>query len=126
PRAGRRAPVRHVAALARRSRDEFTIAFAAARRAETGPTTGRVSVVFSHPPETADDVVIRLAARWRDGAVVVTSDRTIEHAARRARCGVVDAATFAGRARAGGGGAAPASGARAPEGAVSAVDTGPA
>jgi hypothetical protein len=99
--AGRRGLVHLVAALARRSRDEFTIVFDGARRADTPPTAGRVSVVFSRPPETADDVVIRLAGRWRDGAVVVTSDRTIEHAARRARCGVVDAATFALRARAG-------------------------
>jgi hypothetical protein len=115
--AGRRGLVHLVAALARRGRDEFTIVFDGARRADTPPTAGRVSVVFSRPPETADDVVIRLAGRWRDGAVVVTSDRTIEHAARRARCGVVDAATFALRARAGAGAPAPAGDARDPGGA---------
>jgi hypothetical protein len=112
---GRRALAHLVAALARGSRDEFTIVFDGARRAETAPPAGRVSVVFSRPPETADDVVIRLAARWRAGAMVVTSDRRIANAARRAGCGVVDAGTFALRARRGAGG--PAEGARDASGA---------
>jgi hypothetical protein len=117
--AGRRGLVHLVAALARGSRDEFVVVFDGARRADTPPAGGRVSVVFSRPPETADDVLIRLAGRWRDGAVVVTSDRTIEHAARRVRCGVIDAATFALRARAATG-ARPGPG--APSGAVDAAE----
>jgi predicted RNA-binding protein with PIN domain len=97
--AGRRALVHLVAALARRSRDDFTVVFDGARRGEALPGGGRVTVLFSRPPETADDVVIRLAERFRAGAVVVTSDRRIAHAAGRAQSGVVDAATFVERAR---------------------------
>ena len=96
--AGRQALVRFVAGLARRGGDDFTIVFDGARRGGAPPAAGRVSVVFSRPPETADDVVIRLAARWREGAVVVTSDRTIQHAAQRARCAVVGADEFLSRA----------------------------
>jgi len=99
---GRRALVHLVAALARRTRDDFTVVFDGARRGEALSGGGRVTVLFSRPPETADDVVIRLAARFRAGAVVVTSDRRIAHAAERAQAGVVEAATFAERARAGG------------------------
>jgi predicted RNA-binding protein with PIN domain len=97
--AGRRALIHLVAALARRSRDEFTVVFDGARGNDLMPATGRVTVVFSRAPETADDVVIRLAGRLRTAAVVVTSDRRITHAAARARAGVIDAPTFAERAR---------------------------
>jgi predicted RNA-binding protein with PIN domain len=98
---GRRGLLHLVARLARGSRDDFTVVFDGARRAETLSGTGRVSVVFSRAPETADQVVIRLAERFRNGAVVVTSDRTVADAARRAGCSVIGAATFAERARAG-------------------------
>ncbi len=96
--AGRRALVHLVAGLARQGADDFTIVFDGARRGSAPPAAGRVSVVFSRPPETADDVVIRLAGRWREGAVVVTSDRTIQHAALRARCAVLGAHEFLSRA----------------------------
>ena len=99
--AGRRGLLRLVASLARSSRDDFTVVFDGARRAETRAGTGRVSVVFSRAPETADQVVIRLAERFRNGAVVVTSDRTVADAARRAGCSVIGSATFAERVRAG-------------------------
>jgi predicted RNA-binding protein with PIN domain len=99
--AGRRALVHLVAALARRGGDEFTIVFDGARRGATPTPAGRVTVLFSRPPETADDVVIRLAGQWRERAIVVTSDRTIQQAAHRARCAVLRADEFVLRMRAG-------------------------
>jgi predicted RNA-binding protein with PIN domain len=92
--AGRRALMHLVAGLARQGADEFTIVFDGARRGAAPAAPGRVRVVFSRPPESADDVVIRLAGQWREGAVVVTSDRVIQHAAIRARCAVVAADEF--------------------------------
>jgi predicted RNA-binding protein with PIN domain len=97
--AGRRALIHLVAGLARRSTDDFIVVFDGARRRSAPAPGGRVSVLFSRPPETADEVVIRLAGQWRAGAIVVTSDRTIQHAALRARCAMVSAEDFLERAR---------------------------
>jgi predicted RNA-binding protein with PIN domain len=86
--AGRAALLRRLALVARDRDDTFTVVFDGARlRADAeDPVTpaGRVEVVFSRPPESADDVLRRLAARWREAAVVVSSDRAVETAARRA------------------------------------------
>ena len=100
--AGRRALVHLVAGLARQGPDDFTIVFDGARREGVAPPRGRVSVVFSRPPETADDVVIRLARERRQSAIVVTSDHVVRDAARRAGCAVLDAEAFLVRAAAGG------------------------
>src|SRR5918996_852547 len=72
--AGRSALLGLVARIAGESADVFTVVFDGARRAAGAPGAGRVEVVFSRPPETADDVVRRLAARLRDGAVAVTAE----------------------------------------------------
>jgi len=97
--AGRRALVHLIADLARRSADDFVIVFDGARRGSMPGPAGRVRQVFSRPPETADDVIVRLAEQWRDAAIVVTSDRTVQHAARRARCAVLGAEEFLARSR---------------------------
>jgi len=96
--AGRRALVHLVAALARRADDAFTVVFDGARRQGIGAPAGRVSVVFSRPPETADDVLIRLARTERQAAIVVTSDHVVQDAARRAGAAVVSAEAFLARA----------------------------
>lgn len=92
--AGRRALLATVAAAARRSGDAFTVVFdgAPVRGPAAGP--GQVEVVFTRPPETADDALIRLARRLGSGAAVVSSDRAVQHAARRAGCPAVDADRF--------------------------------
>ena len=92
--AGRRALL-HLLARARRAlQDEFTVVFDGARIAGAAPTAGRIRVVFSRPPLTADDEIMRLARQLRSGAVVVSSDRKIQDAARRAGSAVLTAEQF--------------------------------
>jgi predicted RNA-binding protein with PIN domain len=95
---GRRGLLRLVAQLARQGRDDFVVVFDGARVTAPSSSDGRVQVVFSRPPERADDVVIRLARQRGAGATVVTSDREIQNAARRARVAVVTADAFLDRA----------------------------
>jgi predicted RNA-binding protein with PIN domain len=85
--AGREALLRRLAVAAREGAEVFTIVFDGARlRADDLPAapTGAIEVIFSRPPDTADDVLRRLATKWREAAVVVSSDRAVETAARRA------------------------------------------
>src|SRR5207244_8041187 len=81
--AGRTALLALVARVARETSDDFVVVFDGARRVGTAPAGGRVQVMFSRPPETADDVLRRLAATHREGGVVVTSDRAVLDSARR-------------------------------------------
>lgn len=98
--AGRAALLRLVTQVARRlGRDDFTVVFDGARVRGAAPSPGRVRVVFSRPPETADDVVMRLARETGTGGVVVTSDRRVQDAARRAGCTAVGAPAFVDAAR---------------------------
>jgi predicted RNA-binding protein with PIN domain len=96
--AGRTALLHLLARVARASADEFVVVFDGARRAGGTPADGggaaRVRLVFSTPPRTADDVLIAEAARWREGAIVVSSDRTVHDAARRAGAIAVTAEAF--------------------------------
>lgn len=98
--AGRAALVRLVAQVARHlERDDFTVVFDGARVGGAAPPPGRVHVVFSRPPETADDVVMRLARQTGAGGVVVTSDRRVQDAARRAGCTALGSPAFVEAAR---------------------------
>jgi predicted RNA-binding protein with PIN domain len=92
--AGRAALLRWLARLAARVSDPFTVVFDGARMTGGGSSGGKVQVVFSRPPETADDVLRRLATTLREGAVVVSSDRAVQHAARRAGAVAVGAEAF--------------------------------
>lgn len=98
---GRAALLQLVAAVAQRCGDDFTIVFDGARLAGGEPVGGRVQVVFSRPPQNADQVLIRLATQLRDAAIVVSSDRTVRDAARRAGAAVVSADEFLDAAGAG-------------------------
>jgi predicted RNA-binding protein with PIN domain len=97
--AGRAALLALLAGLAREVADDFTVVFDGARRTGGPPSGGRVQVVFSRPPETADDVLRRLALSLREGAVVVTSDRAVADSARRAGAVAVTAEAFLDAAR---------------------------
>jgi len=92
--AGRAALLTLLARIAARLPDTFTVVFDGARRGSAGPAAGRVQVIFSRPPESADDVLRRLAGTLRDGAVVVTSDRAVQDSARRAGAVAVAAEAF--------------------------------
>lgn len=91
---GRAALLRLVAGAAQVSGDPFTVVFDGARRGGGAPTGGQVQVMFSRPPETADDALRRLASELRSGAVVVSSDRTVRDAAERAGAVAVTAEQF--------------------------------
>ncbi len=90
--AGRRALL-HLLARAHHT-DEFTVVFDGARISGGAPPEGRIRTIFSRPPRTADDELMRLARQWREGAIVVSSDRKIQDAARRAGCPVLTAEQF--------------------------------
>ena len=92
--AGRRALVSLIARANRAPQDEFTVVFDGARLSAGAPASGRIRVVFSRPPSTADDEVMRLARQLRSGAVVVSSDRKVQDAARRAGSAVLSAEQF--------------------------------
>ena len=80
---GRAALVALLAGVARKVGDDFVVVFDGARREGGTPGGGRLEVVFSRPPETADDVLRRLATVHREGSVVVTSDRAVLDSVRR-------------------------------------------
>ena len=92
--AGRAALLALLAGVARDVPDDFLVVFDGAHRAGGAPGGGRVQVVFSRPPETADDVLRRLALTHREGAVVVTSDRAVLDSIRRAGAVGVSAEAF--------------------------------
>lgn len=92
--AGRAALLALLARIAARLSDDFTVVFDGARPTGGTPSAGRVQVLFSRPPETADDVLRRLAGTLREGAIVVTSDRTVRDSARRAGAVVLTAEAF--------------------------------
>ncbi|OLB94228.1 MAG: hypothetical protein AUH30_18445 [Candidatus Rokubacteria bacterium 13_1_40CM_68_15] len=91
---GRAALLRLVAGAARRHSDHFTVVFDGAPGAGPTESPGQVEVLFSRPPEKADDVLIRLARQSGDGDAVVSDDRTVADAARRARCAAIGTADF--------------------------------
>src|SRR5262249_53987044 len=74
--AGRRALL-HLLARARGTREDgFTVVFDGARRAGGAPTAGgRIRVLFSRPPSTADDELMRQAREVGNGAGLGSSDR---------------------------------------------------
>jgi predicted RNA-binding protein with PIN domain len=71
------------------------VVFDGARHSGGAPTAaGRIRVIFSRPPSTADDELMRLSRQLRNGAVVVSSDRKVQDAARRAGSAVLTAEQF--------------------------------
>jgi predicted RNA-binding protein with PIN domain len=102
--AGRAALLAVLARLASEvSSEVLAVVFDGARPSGGSPSPGRVQVLFSRPPETADDVLRRLAGTLREAAVVVTSDRAVQDSARRAGAVTVGAEDFLEAAGGGGG-----------------------
>lgn len=92
--AGRRALLGVIAEVARWSSDRFTVVFDGAPTRSPAVSPGRLEIIFSRPPQKADDVLTRLARQEGNGAVVVSSDRTVADAARRAGAVAVGAEAF--------------------------------
>jgi predicted RNA-binding protein with PIN domain len=97
--AGRTALLALLAGVARAVTDDFTVVFDGAHRGGGDPSGGRVQVVFSRPPESADDVLRRMAGSLREAAIVVTSDRAVRDSARRTGAVAVTAEAFLDAAR---------------------------
>src|SRR2546426_4811424 len=83
--AGRTALLRLVARAARAGGDRFTVVFDGAPASRPAPAGGQVEVIFSRPPEKADDVLARLARQLGAGSAVGTSDPAVRDAAGPAR-----------------------------------------
>lgn len=94
--AGRRAFLARLAVVARRSPDHFTVIFDGAPGHGPAGGGGQLEVLFSRPPDKADDVLIRLARQAGAGAAVVSSDRVVRDAARRAGCAALGTDAFLG------------------------------
>ena len=92
--AGRSALLAVIGAAARRTGDQFTVVFDGARRDAQAGASGQVQVVFSRPPETADDVLRAMAVKAGAGTAVASSDRAVRDAARRAGAVAVSAEDF--------------------------------
>jgi uncharacterized protein len=99
--AGRTALLAAIAAAARRTGDQFTVVFDGARRDARPAPSGQVQVVFSRPPELADDVLRAMAVKAGAGTVVASSDRAVRDAARRAGAVSVSAEDFVAAVRGG-------------------------
>jgi predicted RNA-binding protein with PIN domain len=91
---GRHALLSMLARVARVTRDDFVVVFDGIRGGAGPPSALRVRELFSRPPDKADDVLIRLARAGGAAVAVVTSDRAVQEAARRARTAVVSADAF--------------------------------
>jgi len=62
---------------------------------ESHARAGGIRVIFSRRGEKADEVIKRLAAQEKGGAIVVTSDRDLAHSCSRVGCEVVPSLEFA-------------------------------
>ena len=92
--AGRIALCRVLAQAARESGDRFTVVFDGRGAGGSGTGAAGVSVVFSSARESADRVLGRLAA---GGGAVVSNDREVRQAAKRAGAIAVSADDFLAR-----------------------------
>src|SRR3989475_7469197 len=66
--AGRTALLRLVAQAARAGGDRFTVVFDGAPASRPAPAGGQLEVIFSRPPEKADDVLARLPRQLGAGS----------------------------------------------------------
>ncbi|HET7877111.1 MAG TPA: NYN domain-containing protein [Methylomirabilota bacterium] len=91
---GRRALIGLLSASARDQRDQFTVVFDGAGPGGSGLGAARVRVLFSSARGSADALLAQLA---RPGDAVVSSDRAVQAAARRAGAVAVSADDFLAR-----------------------------
>jgi len=97
---GREALLRELQAYQRARRHQITVVFDGRERggmSEGAERAGGIGVRYSRQGETADEVIARLAAEGGSGAVVVSSDREVQAAARRHGAAPLSAGEFMGR-----------------------------
>jgi len=92
--AGRQALCARLAAIARVSRDTFTVVFDGADSGGRGGGGAGVTVIFSSARESADHVLAKMA---REGGAVVSNDREVRRAAERAGAVVITTDQFLAR-----------------------------
>jgi hypothetical protein len=97
---GREALIRELQAYQRAKRHQITVVFDGRERGEMSGGTeraGGIGVRYSRQGETADQVIARLAAEAGVGAVIVSTDREVQAAARRYGAAPLSAHEFMGR-----------------------------
>jgi hypothetical protein len=97
---GREALIRELQAYQRARRHQITVVFDGRERGGMSGGTervGGVGVRYSRQGETADQVIARLAAEAGEGAVIVSTDREVQAAARRYGAAPLSAHEFMGR-----------------------------
>ena len=75
----------------------ITVVFDASETLNLTVTEDRVAgirILYSEGGQTADEVIIDMARKLRDQAIVVSSDNEILHAARQAGCAILTAEEF--------------------------------
>ena len=97
---GREALIRELQAYQRARRHQITVVFDGRERGEMSggaERAGGIGVRYSRQGETADQVIARLAAEAGVGAVIVSTDREVQAAARRYGAAPLSAHEFMGR-----------------------------
>lgn len=94
---GRDTLIQALAAYKRLKRHPITVVFDGTNAPDFGPrgdTVAGIRVRFSRAGELADDLIKRMAARERERALIVTSDREISDYAERQHAAVIASADF--------------------------------
>jgi len=94
---GREALLDLLAGYKRFKAHNITVVFDGTRAPGFTPDRDRykgIAVVFSHRGETADQVIKRMAAREREGALVVSSDREVTNFAQSRGAAIIDSPAF--------------------------------
>lgn len=97
---GREALIRQLASYKRIRGHEITVVFDGWRSGsltESQQWERGILVIYSKRDERADEVIKRLAKRFGQGAVIVTSDREVAHFAERVGATAVSSEEFEGR-----------------------------
>ncbi len=92
---GRDALIRELQAYQRIRRHDIVVVFDGRAGSDQGSDrAGGITVRYSRQGETADGVIIRLAAESQAGTVIVSSDRFVQAAADRHRVAAISAQEF--------------------------------
>jgi len=97
---GREILLKYLLAYQRTKKHALTVVFdgwSEGQISENHARVGGIIVIFSRRGETADEVIKRIAAQEKGGALVVTSDSDLAYSCSKAGCKVVPSLEFATR-----------------------------